>query len=348
MGKIQQLSYHERRQIYSGLCRQESKNSIAKTLGRPVSTITREVIRNSDEFGYLYPGDAHKATLKRKHINKPKIDRKVNLRVFIEEKLRLRWSPDMIAGRWNLENPEESICKETIYRWLYSSNDTKKTELRSLLIRNHKKRGFRSKPAKSTIKDRTSIGQRPESINERVEAGHYECDLVFNHGSGSKNVCTIIERVTRKCIIIRNDNKSTKTVIDAIIEHIMREELTVKSITFDNGTEFADHARLKQMGIETYFCDPAKPHQKGSIEHFNGMLRRYLPFDLSAALITNEYIEQVNLMMNNMPRRILGYRTPIETLKQYVQNSESRKKLAVPAIEAVSFNEKSLSVAFHS
>src|SRR5688572_14012760 len=198
MGKIQQLSYHERRQIYSSLCRQESKRSIAKTLGRSISTVTREIKRSSDSFGYFHPEAAHKAAQKRKHINKPKIDRKANLRVFIEEKLRLRWSPDAIAGRWNLENPEEPVCKETIYRWLYSSNDNKKIELRKLLIRAHKKRGFRSKPTKSTIKGRTPIGQRPDNINKRLEADHYECDLVFNQGSGSKNVCTLIERVTRK------------------------------------------------------------------------------------------------------------------------------------------------------
>jgi IS30 family transposase len=347
MGKIQQLSYHERRQIYSSLCRQEPKSSIAKTLGRSVSTVTREIKRNSDRFGYLHPEDAHKAAQKRKHINKPKIDRKVELQSFIQKKLRLRWSPDMIAGRWNLENPKEPICKETIYRWLYSSNDKKKTELRKLLVRAHKKRGFRSKPTKSTIKDRTSIGQRPDSINKRLEADHYECDLVFNRGSGSKNVCTLIERVARKCIIIRNDNKSTKTVIGAIIEHITKEKLIVKSITFDNGSEFADHIGLKQMGIDTYFCDPAKPYQKGSIEHLNGMLRRHLPFELEAASITKEYVEQINIMMNNMPRKILGYKTPLEMRKFLIQNSESRVKLARPATEAVSFNEKTLSVAFH-
>lgn len=153
--------------------------------------------------------------------------------------------------------------------------------------------------------------------------------------------------MTRKCIIIRNDNKSTKTVIGAIIEHITRESLTVKSITFDNGTEFADHTKLNQMGISTYFCDPAKPYQKGAIENLNGMIRRYLPFDLAAASITKEYVEQVNMMMNNMPRKILGYKTPMEMRKQSNQNSESRMKLALPAIEAVSFNEKTLSVAFH-
>lgn len=348
MRKHSQLSYHERSRIYRGLCRQESRRSIAKELGRSTSTITREILRNSDRFGYLHSDDAHKAAQKRKNINKPKIDRKANLRVFIEEKIGLRWSPDMIAGRWSLQNPEDQICKETIYQWLYSNNDPKKIELRNLLIRSHKKRGFRSKPTKSTIKNRTPISQRPEIINKRLEAGHYECDLMFNQGSSSKNVCTLIERLTRKCIVIRNDNKSTKVVIDGIVEHITREKLIVKSITFDNGTEFADHNRFKEMGIETYFCDPGKPQQKGSVEQLNGMLRRHIPFNLPAASITTEFIQDVNLAMNNMPRKILGYKTPSETFKQQTQNSESWVKLARPATEANLFNGKTLCVAFHS
>jgi transposase, IS30 family len=347
MEKFQQLSYQERYKIYRGLVEQRSVREIAKMIERPASTVSREIKRNSDSKGYYKgPIEAHKAAQIRKHINEPKIDKKAKLQEFMTEKLRLRWSPDMIAGRWSFENPKEPICRENIYRWLYSSNEQKKIELRKLLIRAHRKRGFRSKPTKSTIKDRTSIHNRPESVNKRLEGGHYECDLVFNQGSASKNVCTLIERVTRRCIIIRNDNKTTKTVIGAIIEHITRKSLAIKSITFDNGSEFADHAKLKQMGIATYFCDPGKPYQKGSIEHLNGMLRRYLPFGLEAASITKEYIEQITIMMNNMPRKILGYRTPMEIRKLPILNSESRVKLALPAIEAIPYNKKSSSVAF--
>src|SRR5579872_3990234 len=328
MESFQQLSYHERHRIYTGLCEQRSKRDIAEMLGRSVSTISREIKRNSDTRGlYLYPGAAHKAAVDRKHLNEPKIDKRPNLQAFIEEKLQLRWSPDTIAGRWSLDNPEQAICRETIYRWLYSSNDQNKIELRKLLIRSHKKRGFRSKPTKTTIKNRVPIKDRPATINQRQEFGHYECDLMFNKGSGSTNVCTLIERVTRHCVIIRNDNKTTKTVIDAIIEHITRNNLLVKSITFDNGTEFADHARLNQMGIDTYFCDPGKPYQKGAIENLNGSVRRHLPFDLSADSITKEYVEQVADMMNNMPRKILGYKTPNEMYKEMRKQLDQSRRV---------------------
>jgi len=351
MRNFSQLSYHERRKIYRGLCSQESIRNIAKSLERTTSTISREIKRNSDNYGYLYADEAHQAALDRKHVNVPKIDRRQNLQNFIGEKLRLRWSPDVIAGSWNLENIEQSICKETIYQWLYSSNDPKKLELRKLLVRTHKKRGLKAKQRRSKIRNRVSIHNRPDHINQRLEVGHYECDLVFNSGSASKNICTLIERVTRKSIIIRNDDKSTKTVIDAIIDHITLEGLDIKSITFDNGTEFAGHTKFNELGIKTYFCDPGKPYQKGSIEHLNGMIRRYLPFNLEADCVTKKYVAQVNFMINTMPRKILGYKTPIQVFEQMSSNlnrfSESRLKLARPATEANVYNQKISSVAFH-
>ena len=339
-----QLSYQERQRIYTGLCEQRSKEEIAVMIGRDESTIGREIRRNSDASGlYLYPAEAHQAALDRKNRNKPKIDKRPNLQAFIEEKLQLRWSPDTIAGRWSLDNPEQTICRETIYTWLYSSNDQKKIELRKLLVRSHKKRGFRSKPTKTTIKNRVPIADRPAEINERQDIGHYEGDLMFNKGNRSKNVCTLIERVTRKSIIIHNDDKTTKTVIGGIIEYITKNKLIVKSITFDNGTEFADHTRLNQLGINTYFCEPGKPYQKGGIENFNGSSRRHLPFDLSADSITKGYVEHVTNMMNNMPRKIFGYKTPNEVYesmrKQLNQNKGGRVKLAKPATEAILFNE---------
>lgn len=352
MRRFSQLSYQERRKIYIELRNQKSINDIAKTLERTTSTISREIKRNSDRFGYLYAEEAHRAALNRKHIHAPKIDTQQNLQGFIEEKLRLRWSPDAIAGSWSLANPEQSICKETIYQWLYSSNEPKKLELRKLLVRTHKKRGLKPKQRRSKIKNRVSIHERPDHISQRSEVGHYECDLVFNSGSASKNVCTLIERVTRKSIIIRNNDKSTKTVIDAIIQYIARENLVVKSITFDNGTEFASHTKFNELGIKTYFCDPGTPYQKGSIEHFNGMIRRYIPFDLDADSVTEEYVIQVSFMMNTMPRKILGYKTPMQIFEQMTSNldvfSESRVKLARPAIEANLFNQENSCVAFHS
>jgi IS30 family transposase len=352
--EFSQISYHERQQIYTGSCQQRSMRQMAKILDRSPSSISREIAKHSDKYGYFYAGIAQELTEKRKNVNKSKIDRNHHLKGYIIEKLNKKWSPKMIAGRWSLETPKQKISAESIYSWLYNSNEQEKIELRKCLIRKHKTRGLRPKKSKANIKGRVSIHDRPEVINERSEAGHYEGDLMFNKGSQSQNICTLIERVTRKTFLIRNDNKTTKTVIDALLDLIDEKKLVMKSITFDNGSEFADHARLKERGIDTYFCDPGSPWQKGAIEHDNGMLRRFVPFNLSAECITKEYVEMVNEMINDMPREILQFRTPDDVFDM----TFNHKKLKTSRVKRCLagdggnknnvFNQNIQSVAFHS
>jgi len=342
MKKFAQLSHQERGKIYRGLCSGKTKEAIAKELGRTKSTITREVARNSDAIGYLYPDAAHENALRRKHKNKPKISGNQDLKEYIIERLNRRWSPGMISGRYKLENSGQTISTEAIYQWIYS-NGGKELGLRKLLVRAHKKRGFKRKVRKSKIKNRVSVHSRPDHINERLEPGHFECDLIFNQGSQSKNICTLTDRLTREAIMIKNKSKHTTIVIDAIVKHIAKNKLNVKSVTFDNGGEFAEHVKLNPMGIETYFCDPGCPWQKGSIENFNGMARRFLPFTMSANEITEDFVKTVNREINNMPRAILGFRTPSEFLNQH---RESRMKIAQPATEVVD-NVKQFDVVFN-
>jgi IS30 family transposase len=230
--------------------------------------------------------------------------------------LKDRWSPNTIAGRWNLESPDVKISAETIYQWIYSQKpfyeDGILIDLRKFLVRARTKRGLRRKRPQSNIKERISVHERPEHINQRIESGHYEADLIFNKGSQSKNICTLIERITRQTILLKNEDKRSETVIDAIIEHIQRTGISIKSITFDNGSEFTDHTKLNAMGIKTYFCDPGSPWQKGGIENFNGLVRRHLPFAMDAFTITIQQVEEVARKMNSMPRKILGFKTPLE------------------------------------
>jgi IS30 family transposase len=351
MRKFSQLSYHERDKIYTGLCQQKSKRAIAKMIDRPPSAVTREIIRNSDQYGYFYPGYAHEATQNRKNKNAPKIDRNPALKAYIIKQFSSRWSPEMIAAQWSIDHKDETLCKETIYDWLYSSNEREKIDLRKLLIRKHKKRGLKAQKNKSKIKNRVSIHDRPDHINTRSEVGHYECDLIFNDGSQSQNICTLIERITRKAFLIFNKNKLAKTVMDSLIKRINDEGLIVKSITFDNGTEFADHTRLNSLKIDTYFCDPGTPSQKGAIENFNGMLRRFVPSELAAADITEEYVAKINDITNLMPRKILLYKTPLEVFNDAFESlklEESRVKSAMPAAEAIHDNQKTLGVAFRT
>jgi IS30 family transposase len=309
MRSFKQISYHEREKISRLVRERKTKKEIAALMGRNISTISREINRNSSHLGYLCE-DAQKKAERRKRKNTEKISKFPQLKKYILEGLQKRWSPRAIAGRWNLENETIKISTETLYKWIYDLGG-KELQLNKQLIRAKKKRGFKRKVKGSKIKNRTSIHKRPEVINDRSELGHYECDLMFNKGSQSQNICTLVERSTRQAILIKIDSKKTDIVFDRIISRI-RPSDGIKSITFDNGGEFAGHERLRKLGIRTYFCDPGAPWQKGSIENLNGQIRRYFPFRMKAQEITSEMVIEANKKINDMPRAILGFRTPLE------------------------------------
>lgn len=314
MNQFSQISYHERVKIYRGLCEGKSRREIAIMLDRAPSTISREVKRNSDHVGYLYPGEAHLEAEKRRNKNVPKISKNKRMRNFILLKLNERWSPATISGSWNKTN-NVKISKEAIYQWIYNVDD-KNMKLRKLLVRARRKRGLKRRPRQSNIKNRVSVHSRPESINNRKELGHFECDLIFNKDSQSKNICTLIERVTKYTVLLPNENKRTKTVIESLIAYIKKERVLIKSITFDNGSEFANHHLLNDLGVKTYFCDPGAPWQKGSIENLNGVARRYIPFSLKAKDITPGFVVKINEKINNMPRAVLSYKSPNQVARE--------------------------------
>ena len=270
------LTMGERKRVYDFLCTGSSSNNIAKELGRDKGTISREINRNSDSYGYLYHRDAHEAAKKRR-IDKvqTKIGKDSKLKDFIIKKLGERLSPKMIAVQWGKENPGEKISKDTIYAFIYGEEGSAK-KLYKLLVRAKKKRGLTPKTRKSKIKEAVSIHSRPEEINERSGPGHYEGDLIFNKGSMSKNILTMIDRYTRENFMVRNESKHTDVVIGSLIKYMKEKNINIKSVTFDNGSEFAGHKKLNELGIKTYFCDPGSPYQKGSIENLDSNPKRII------------------------------------------------------------------------
>ena len=322
MGKFSQLSYTERQKIYTGLYEGKSQQEIAALIGRHKSTISRELSRNGDHIGYLYPGKAHEMALGRRNKNIPKLEKNKELLEFVVQCLKRKWSPNAAAGSWSKDNPEMPITDEAIYQWIYRDpyhyDGEAWIDLRKLLLRRRKNRGMRRKEPRSTIKNRVSIHERPEIISQNTEIGHYEGDLIFNSGSQSANVLTLIDRKTKHTVLIKNHNKRSTTVIGALMQRINRSALAIKSITFDNGSEFAEHSRLNYVGIKTYFCDPGSPWQKGRIENLNGVARRFLPFDLEVSQVTDQLVEETETQLNNMPRQSLGFMTPLEVFQAAV------------------------------
>jgi IS30 family transposase len=340
MEKYTQLKELERERIFNCLRQGLSQRQAAERIGRNKSTISRELKRNSDRVGYLYPRDAQKRTESRKARHGTKIHRNDQLRQYVLAKLNAHWSPVIIAGRWTLEHPKESISAEAIYQFIYHPKN-KHMELWKSLPRKKRKRGIiRKQRSTGGIEQRVSIHQRPKEIETREEFGHHEADLMFTKGSQSENILTIVERKTRMIILVKHESKHSQPIIDSIKSKIGAYAL---SCTFDNGKEFALH---HDLGLPTYFCDPASPWQKGSVENANGVARDYVPFAMDPQLITQDYLDYVADVLNNKPRKLLNFLTPSEMFMNENKKKESRVKPALPAAE-VSFNLNLRGVALH-
>lgn len=315
MYKYTQLSYKERVPIFEGIRNNLSSREIARSIGRSHSTVSREIKRNSDVIGYLYPEKAQQATEKRKARHGSKIIRNHELKQYVIDKMKLGWSPDVIAGTWNKDKPEYGISKESIYSFIYSK-DGYSLQLWKVLKRRKKKRGISRRTRKPVggIPNRVSIHDRPDSINNRNAPGHFEADLFFNKGSQSSNVLNVVERKSRYIFMMKNNTKSTDEVISKVIEAVAH---CAQSITFDNGKEFTNHTVLKKdHDICTYFCDPGAPYQKGSVENSNGLLRHYFPFKVPTQTISQADLDRVASIVNHIPRKILNYQTPCEVFSK--------------------------------
>lgn len=310
----EQLSIEERMRIYMGHLLKRSSRSIARELGRPTSTIIREIKRNSKD-GLYCPEMAHQKALARKKRGPIKLAKNKPLHDRIVNNLQCGWSPGLIAGRLQYEQGAMTICAETIYQFIYS----KEGQLQGLykfLVRKHPVRQMKCgrKLRAEIIPNRVSIDQRSEYINQRLEIGHMETDLFFCHGGQSENILTSIDRKTRYVLLAKNTSKHSLLVIHSFIRAAKKEKLDVKSSTFDNGLEFARHTWLHMLGIQTFFCKPHAPWQKGQIENMNGRLRYFIPKRANMRTFSEQRIQEIQDLMNDQPRRCLGYRTPREVL----------------------------------
>lgn len=308
--KYRQITLEERCEIYwlreSGI----SVSEIARKLSRDKSTISRELRRNVSKSGGYKPSVANKRALANRHIGHYKLDRDKRLKCYILDRLRVGWSPQTITGRLCYEEEISRVCAETIYNYIYESRFGIKHQLWQLLCRHKPRRTkLRSRKRRVKIPDRISIHKRPDYIDKRLEDGHLEADLVL-FGKTKQNLITLIDRKTRYLTVINNpEGKNSINVINKIKEKTMKNP--PKSITFDNGLEFAKHHLLNKKGVDTYFCDPYSSWQKGSVEHANGIIRRYLPKSYRGK-INDNIVDFIQNNINNMPRKILGYQTPAE------------------------------------
>lgn len=305
MTKYSRLTYQDRCLIEIGIRNRKSIRAIGLLIGRPAKTVSSEIKRNGGYLGY-YANQAHHEKAKSNRLGYSKIDKSFELTQYIIENLLKKWSPEVIAGRWNnIEGNGLKISHESIYTWIYKQDN----KLYLYLIRQKKRRGLRPQRSKSKIINRVSIHDRPEMINNRSEVGHYEADLMFQKGNQSQNILSCVERKSRKIELKKNESKHSEVVIRNLKDIKLKSKYSIDSITFDNGSEFANHS---DIGVPTYFCDPASPWQKGAIENINGIVRQYLDYRINPTTITQQMLDSIADLINSKPRKILGFLSPNE------------------------------------
>lgn len=316
--KYRHFSIEERCEVARRRKAGESIGQIAAALDRSPSSIARELKRNSGSTGYKpsYAGEQAHA----RRWRGSRLLRQPELQELVLELLKRGLSPEAVAGRLAFEKGKRVISHETIYRFIYAQiARTKNYAWRRYLPRAKTKRGYRGRKGGSStvlISGRVPIAERPASFADRSNAGHWEADSMqfFDY----KTLLALHERSSRLTWLHPQPTKQAAGVAKAIQSLLAPlPEALRQSITFDNGTEFAQHQVLRQsLGIQTYFCDPYKPWQKGGVENAIGRLRRKLPRKTDLSTVSSRELQQLASLYNHTPRKCLGWQTPAEVFSQ--------------------------------
>jgi IS30 family transposase len=323
------LSVAEREEISRGVVAGCSLRSIAASLNRSPSTISREIQRNGGQQQYRATV-ADQAAWDRAHRPKTcKLAQNPALARVVASKLQSAWSPRQIAGWLKRTYPDDEtyqVSHETIYRTLFiQARGALKKELLQHLRRTRRMRRSRHHTQKTAdhgrITDAVSIRERPTEAEDRAVPGHWEGDLLF--GSKNSQIATLVERHSRYVLLARVKSKDTETVINALIKqaHTLPREL-YRSLTWDRGSEMADHKRFTlDTDIKVYFCDPQSPWQRGSNENTNGLLRQYFPKGMDLSNVHQNRLNAVARQLNERPRETLNFETPAERFNQCVAST---------------------------
>jgi len=316
------LTLAERREIYRLRSAQVPVAAIAQRLDRHPSTIYREISRNwmhDDEplyRGYFHVAADMQARARRQRLGK--LSRHPALAVHVIDCLKAAWSPEQIAGRLRVSGAPERVSHETIYRFVYGAQGQHLGLYKDLpMARRRRRIRYQRKPRGVFIPAGNTIEQRPPEIAARTSFGHWEGDLMmFRRELGQHNLTSLVERQSRYTILTRNRDRNSTGVMSGMIEKLQALPAPARqSITFDRGTEFAYDPLLKQkLGMDSYFCKPQAPWQKGTVENTNGRVRRFLSRDAALAALSDEMLIDICERLNETPRKCLGYRTPAEVL----------------------------------
>ena len=313
-----------------------SVRAMARMLGRPASTISREFGRNTLPAAAYASHTAQAACDGRRQAARPaaKLDMQGAAWSVVLTLLDWRWSPQQIAGtlrRVFPDEPERHVSHETIYTAIYAQP---RGELRRQLIaclrqgRSTRLPRTRGVARRGQIPEMVSIHVRPPEVDDRVMPGHWEGD--FLKGAGNKSsVSVLVERTSRLVLLARMEDATAASALAGFSAKLNSIAAPLRqSLTYDQGKEMSHHADLAaQTGVKVYFCDPHSPWQRGTCENTNGLLRQYLPKGTDLSVFSRDELDAIADSLNNRPRATHAFHTPLEvfarTLASAHQSSTS-------------------------
>lgn len=308
----QQLTLEERTMIYA-FCKVEySITEIAKEIGRNKSTISRELKRNTGCRGYR-PKQADERTRERRQTAYKAFKWTHEVEREITSLLDEKWSPEQIS-KWLKKQKSISISHKRIYQFVEENKASGGDLFKKLRHGNRKRRKKYGKNAskRGQIPNRVPISKRPEYVEKRSTTGHWEGDTIIgkNH---KKAMITLVERKHGFTVIRKVESRNSELVAENICKALMKYKNQVKSITFDNGLEFAHHEMIsKRLECKIYFADPYSAYQRGTNENTNGLIRQYFPKGSDFDEYSQNDVRHAMNSLNRRPRKRLNFNTPME------------------------------------
>jgi transposase, IS30 family len=347
------LTLEDRIEIQAGVHANESLRSIGRRLGRPASTIKREIDTNNElrarknnartsgyrrkyAFGARQSGRAAAVQYRAMAAHDRSADRALRpklsslakndrLRREVQSRLELRHSPEQIALRLRIDfpdDPEMWVSHEAIYQAIYvQGRGSLRRELHQCLRTKRAVRRSQHQPGtrRGRIPDMINISQRPPEVADRAVPGHWEGDLILGSTASRSAIGTLVERTTRFVMLLHlPDDHTAESVQNAIVAKVTElPEHLRRSLTWDQGSEMANHLAIAAVtNLDIYFCDPHSPWQRGSNENTNGLLRQYFPKGTDLSIYPAHYLDYVAAELNGRPRKTLNWKTPAEALNE--------------------------------
>jgi IS30 family transposase len=302
-----QLTREQRYQIYILRKAGHLQNFIARELGVHPATISRELQRGCGLRGYRPKQADELASARKLKRYRPRIS--AATWALIESLLRQDWSPEQVAG-WLSKEKRVCVSHECIYQYIYSDKAGGGTLFHHLRCRKRRRKRYGSYDRRGQMPNCRSIEERPQVVEQRKRLGDWEADTIIGQNH-QQAILSLVERKSKLCLL-KKVERNTALAVEQAIEELLRPlAAKVKTITSDNGREFANHQSVeKKLKAYFYFAHPFAAWERGTNENTNGLVRQYFPKGSDFSKITEQDIQQAMARLNNRPRKRLNYRTP--------------------------------------